>query len=247
MPFSNLLRQLGIDRADLLEDALDPVAVDAIEDFRGDADAAKRDPTMLGFASQQILDRLVQFANRRRRDRVERSEARNDLFDQLVRQVLDQRIGLLRLHVGEDHRDDLRVLVFDHLGQHARVLQLHRLDAGKVVALVQPARETLGLFGAQRPLEHAVHVGFGADADRGFPQHRVDEFLEYPGNLQLRDIGNPRHRHRQQIDLQLRHVLHHLGGGLFADREHHHRRFLDVGELSRRAKQRCFCHRRSIL
>ena len=159
---------------------LDPVVVDAVEDLRGDADAADVDAGLLRLAGEQVLDRLVELADRRRRDRVERRQARDYLLDQFLRQVADQRVELLRLEIGEDHRHDLRVLELDHLGEDARVLPLDRLDAGEIVALAQPADETLGLLGAERPFQHAADIGFRTDADRGLLQHQVDEFLSRP-------------------------------------------------------------------
>ena len=202
----------------------------AVQDLGGHADTADTDANLLRLTRQQILDRFVELADRRRRDGIERRKARDHLLDKFLRQMMDQRVGLLRLHISEDHRDDLRVLVLDHFSKNPRVLKLDRLDPRKVIALMQSGGEPLGLVRPERAFEHAVDVGLGADADRRLLQHRVDEFLIDRCHLGLRHALDARHGHRQQVYLELAHMLHHLGGGLFADRQHDDRRFLEVGE-----------------
>lgn len=159
------------------------------------------------------------------------------MLDELGGEELDQRIGLIRFQIGEDHRDDLRVLVFDHLREDARILHLDGLDTREVIALVEASDQALSSLGSQRPLQHALNIARCTDADRSLVEHRVDELLENGGNFTLRHVRNARHRQGQQVNFQLGHVLHDLGCRVFPNRQHHDRRLLEVGETVRRIQE----------
>ncbi len=150
--------------------------------------------------------------------------------------MLHQDLCLLRLEIGRDHRDDLRMFGFDHLGQIERILPFDLFEPGPVDALFQSGQEALGLLAAQGLFKNAANVGFtAADAERVVLPHQVEKLAQYRRRGLFGNRRHPAHRHGQPIYLRLRQEFDDLCGGFLADQHHHHGGLFGVGNVSRPA------------
>ena len=113
--------------------------------------------------------------------------------------MLDQRLRWVGIEIGKNHRDDLRMLGLDQIGERARILGLHRIDAGRIVAELEAPDEAAGAFRAERLVEHAVEVVLGANPRHAVLRQQVDELAQHATGGVFGHLVDPRHRHRELI------------------------------------------------
>ncbi len=119
----------------------------------------------------------------------------------------------------QDGRDDLRMLVLDHLGDGRAVEPLQPLDRAGVAACQDTIEEQVRLVGAERLGQHVAQIGVGVDVERGLCRGFRVKALQHLVDLLAREVAERGHGLAQLLHLARRQMLEHLGGFLLAQRE----------------------------
>src|SRR5690606_11388550 len=161
----DLHAQVRVVLADLVEDRRLRRHVHVVQDVRGALQPA-HDGGLRRIAGELTLEDLVELLQRVRMNRVERRDAHHDIAAQPLREVAEHLGRVIAVEIRDDDRDDLRVLVADHVRDRTPVHPLQRLEALRLPAdedaIDQRARAIL----AERLDEHLAHVILAAEPDR---------------------------------------------------------------------------------
>ncbi len=142
-----------------------------------------------------VRELLCRDADRLRRDGTHRRDAHGDLGAKVARHGVEQPGAVVRRHVGEDHRDRLRVLVDKQRARRVIGSAWERSARGPAAALLpmQVRHDLGGAFLADGRRQHAARLGKPALADRPRCVDLPDELLENPADdipVEGRQIGD---------------------------------------------------------
>ena len=124
---------------------------------------------------------------------------------------------MLAVELGEEAGDDLRVLVADQLGDHARLHPLQGLDAGATGAGQDAVDDRLGPALAERTGKSPLHVLDAIDGEAG-GVGLAEEVADDHFGAVARDLLEGGHARADRLDLAGIHVFHDLRGVTLAER-----------------------------
>ena len=156
-----------------------------------------------------------------------RRQPQGDIRAQLNRQPDHDLTGLLRLHIGHDERNRLRVLNLDHLRHGLGIHPLQRVEP-RVDAAIHGFKKTSSLFRTQGLRQNGFDVFFPVK------RHLADgtgllKILHHAQFFFLRDISGVAHEGSQFSDFLGVEALHHQRRSIFTDRSQENRRFFFTG------------------